>query len=482
MQSEERDGPAGTSSRKEFMLLAKDLTREDLLSFVFDECNRDPSLQVAFLLRFISSASEVQTIDYFDLINQVLERSSNDWGTIDVSPVDSVLERLNQRSLKLFHNGHFAEVLKIAKAVMALLPGIRRILKDGPGDIHDGLILSLEILGKLFDLPTEPDLESQARGFGIDLLSDKVFDDWGMGDILCDQWYKLALSTGERERLNQFIDHNISSLSFTPKDPEWEMTDWLLRKYEIARNDPHGPDPLALMKPYLNFAEIRELFVENALENGLLEKAKELLRDGIELAKRQEKQGTVLQWTDKLLQVAIQENDLRTIRNLAGRLFLSAGKLDFSYYDILKSTYSPTDWKFKYEELIGGIGGGEAEVHYSQAHAIAIILKKENELERLLDLLRQNTLSYDLIKAHYEALEKDYSVEIIQIFQLSIEEFARDHTGRPAYYKLVQMLRTMAQIEGTEPIIRSMVKSFRQRYLRRPAMMEILDQEFPKGG
>ena len=477
-----RDNPSGTSSRKEFMLLAKDLSREDLLEFIFDECNQDPSLQVAFLLRFISGTEDVPSLDYVDLINKVLERSTNDWGTIDDSPVNSALERLNQRALKLYHNGHFSEVLKISQAVMTLFPGIRPVLKDGPGEIHDGLIFALEILGKLFALPTEPQLEIQAREFGIDLLVDKALDTWGIDDILWDQFYQLSLSQPDRERLLQLIDHNISSLSFTPQDPEWEMTDWLLRKYEIAKRDPNCSDPLALMKPYLNFAEIRELFVEDALEKGRLERAKELLREGIEQAKRKEKQGTVHQWTDKMLQVAIQENDLRTIRNLAGRLFLSEGKLDFSYYDILKSTYSPSEWKFKYEELIAGIGGGETEIHYSQAHAIAVILTKENELERLLDLLRQNTLSYDLIKAHYEALESEYSVEIIHIFQLSIEEYARDHTGRSAYYKLVQMLRTMSQIEGTASIIRSMVKSFRQRYARRPAMMEILDMEFSKGG
>jgi len=98
-----------------------------------------------------------------------------------------------------------------------------------------------------------------------------------------------------------------------------------------------------------------------------------------------------------------------------------------------------------------------------------------------LELLRKNSESFELISAHYEALQEDYQVELIQLFQVSIEEFARENTGRPNYYKLVQMLKVMSKVKGARPIIKSMVSTFQRRYPDRTAMHEILEKEFLRG-
>lgn len=473
-----KEEKAEAKFREEIRQLSHGLSKEDLLDFIYDECSRNPNLLDAFLLRFVTNESQTIPFDYSLMISQASERSETEWGTLDEYHIKEVFEKLNLRALKQFHHKEYLDTFRICETVLQDFPPLRNRIRENLLGVDETIFFSIDVLGKLLDLPDSPEIQSKARKLCIDTLLEGSLVNGTFDEAIWELLYQTNLSQEERAPLMAFIEQSIASIQFAPKDPEWEMTDWLLRMVELLKGDQSIENPLEAMRPYIQYAEIREMFVENAIKDGKYDEARSLIKEGILIAQKGEKTGTVLQWENQLLDLAVLEGDTKEIRTMAGALFLARGKFDFEYYDLLKSTYTPPDWKIKVEELISAIGGGQTSVHFLQADTIATILEREDELERLLTLLRENTGSFDLIKGHYKPLEKDYLVEIIQIFQLSIEGFARNNTGRPSYFKLVQMLRTMSQIEGSAPFIKSTLNSFRQRYARRTALIEILNEEF----
>lgn len=468
---------ARSKFKEELRLLATHLDKDDLLDFIAEECRTNPALTDAFLLKFVTDGSQSTPFDYSLMISEAVQRAETEWGGLEEYPITEVLEKLNLRALTQFHNKKYQDTFQICRSVIKDIPAVLQSLGDNLG-IESSFLLNIDILGKLLALPPEVPSVKEARAFSIGRLVSRDLEEFGYEDIIWTQIYGIDLDNDELDELMKLIDTSISSIQFSPQDPEWEMTDWLLRKVELLKKDARVLDPLEEMRPYLSFVEIRDMFITRELQGGRIEAAKALIQDGILKAQESEKIATVFQYQSQLLKIATQEGDQATIRNLAGMLFLAGGQFDFEYYDLLKSTYNEIEWKVKVESLITRIGGGKMEVHFAQASIIATILEKEGQYERLLTLLRDNTSSFELIEAHYHTLEAEFGVEIIQIFQVSIEEYAQNSKGRQAYNQLVKMLKVMGKVKGAHPFVRSVIRTLKQRYPRRKAMIDILNQAF----
>ncbi len=463
--------------KEELRLLAMNLKKEALLDFITDECSKNPALMDAFLLRFVTEESQLPTFDYDLLIAQAAKRAETEWGSLEEYPILAVLEKLNLRALQQYHQKNFKDSLQVCKAIVLGIPPLLENL-SGTAEIESAYFFTIDILRKLLIVHSGDAENSEAKSFAIQLLTDKSLEDAGYEDAIWEVILEAELNPEELSKLMAYIDTSISSIHFSPHDPEWEMTDWLLRKMALLKQDESIHDPLEAMEPFIEFTEIRDLFIERELKAGRTAEAKELIRAGIQKAEETEKEATIFQYENQLLEIAKEEGDQMAIRHLSGKLLLSGGHFNFAYYDLFKSTYIPFEWKATVAELIGRMGGIHGELSFSQASLIATILERENEDEQLLEMLSGNASSFELIQSFYHTLEEEYSVEIIQIFQLFIEEYAANHTGRPAYARLVLMLKTMNKVKGAAPFVRSVIRILKQRYPQRKAMIEILNQAF----
>ncbi|NIU00528.1 MAG: hypothetical protein GWN01_06190, partial [Nitrosopumilaceae archaeon] len=169
-------------------------------------------------------------------------------------------------------------------------------------------------------------------------------------------------------------------------------------------------------------------------------------------------------------------NDTEKIRELAEELFFS-GRYEMTYYKILKNTYPPDEWGKIRDRIIEKIRGGKKLIETYKVEAICNIHVEENQKEKLLKLLKLNETHLHLIDRFAFHLKNDYPEEILQLYRTAVNKFV-ERTGRSIYNQAVEYLKKMEKVKGGKAIVNKMVKNFKIVYNNRPAMMEILRENF----
>src|SRR5690606_3865480 len=78
-----------------------------------------------------------------------------------------------------------------------------------------------------------------------------------------------------------------------------------------------------IIEQNIEIPEIRKIKIEKTIKKKDFEKAKQLLKDGIQIAEKLNHQGTKHQWEDILLSIAVLEKDTKLIRYYTKKFALS---------------------------------------------------------------------------------------------------------------------------------------------------------------
>ena len=82
--------------------------------------------------------------------------------------------------------------------------------------------------------------------------------------------------------------------------------------------------------------------------------------------------------------------------------------------------------------------------------------------------------SYGSMKNYKSYLMPHYTERILEFYRSKIEIYAENNIGRDHYKTVVSVLKEMQTYRGGKKMVEILLADFKQKYARRPAMMDEL--------
>lgn len=203
---------------------------------------------------------------------------------------------------------------------------------------------------------------------------------------------------------------------------------------------------------------VREWLAQQFVQNGEWSKAIEVYEECVSSDRNYP--GLVKGFREKLLclyrRTDNQEKALQTPWDLVCKSHCT------DYYQELKSQYSNEEWYKEREKVFPCFNaGGQAQ-----------LLCEEKLYDRLWEFLKDKDL-YPVL-GYEDVLLPKYSAEILNKYQIYLNQVAKRADGRSAYQDWVRLLKRMKKIDGGRELAQRIAGEWRVKYKNRRAMMEEL--------
>lgn len=140
--------------------------------------------------------------------------------------------------------------------------------------------------------------------------------------------------------------------------------------------------------------------------------------------------GRANEWRNWQLQIAQASDNEEAIIQFARALFLQDSHHDkMEYYNLLKVRVPENEWPDYLNELIS-----EMRTSYSNFQHIAKFYVAEKWYDKLFNLVKQ-AHSIDIVKEYEPYLAKEYTPELVQLYENHIKRYLSENTGRNYYKK-----------------------------------------------
>ena len=192
--------------------------------------------------------------------------------------------------------------------------------------------------------------------------------------------------------------------------------------------------------------------------------------EGIKIAKEKGHSGTVSDWKDEKLNIYQKTGDIQNVINSAEDLF-EHGRESMKYFHILKKTIPVGNWiDYLQNTLLPKLKDS------SWSSVLDKIYIEEKQWDNLMDWAEKNCSieGFNSIENYKSYLKSDYSERILQFYRSKIVVYAERYMGRDNYKKVASVLKEMKTYKGGKELVETLLADFRQKYAKRPAMMQEL--------
>lgn len=271
-----------------------------------------------------------------------------------------------------------------------------------------------------------------------------------------------------KEDVLKMIDAHLTT------DSEYRLADWVRRKVVLLTGLGRVKDAEDTVRHYLYLPEIRKDEVERCIASGEYHKALAMLDEGIGLAQKMRHRGTEDRWLEMKREIYKRQGDTDGFMNITRKLFMNSPTIE--EYRRLKELVSADEWPEYLDRLIDQAGLCDYSSYASCSKAK--IFKEEKEHGRLLNLIANlgPDSRLEALMQYSEVLKDMYSKQLLAMFVPLIQDYAEKNVNVKAYPCVVQVLRQMRRLNGGPEAVSGLIALFRQKYIRRPRMMQELDK------
>jgi hypothetical protein len=468
-----------TEKKKDYAdLIFQNVSIEELKKFLLTQFPSNRGLKNSFIAHFAEYLDEDSGSKYRIIVQNIYKAAMGRGGFIDyhsAPPLIRSLAELINKAEDLFSNGNLSESLAICKTLLEEVPLFAEDMDDSDGGIGQILYSVFDLFQQIIE-KAPPELKDNLFEYFYKEYPKEKYHELSFNNDLLDlistlislpeqeeQFFKLIDDRIEIEKLKSYSEFGIVRLTKT-------KVEYLLEKGKTE-------EAWKLIIENRRFTEFLKMMIERAVKSKDYDLAIELCNEGISTAKKESHSWDGIYWKEILLDIYEKKMDIKRIREVSEELFFSTHD-KMKYYKKLKTTYDLNDWAAKCEKILDKIKGTSKSADYSNAALLADIFIEENYKDRLLKLLEINSTRIEFVDQFANHVKDDYSEKIIQLFEPAIKTYGMN-TGRDFYNNVVRYLMKMKKISGGEEKVREIVGQFRIQYKNRPAMMEILNKNFP---
>lgn len=444
--------------------LIKDISYNELIEFVEENCKRDKKFRNYFLASFGHLNDDQSKELYQKQIHSILQTAAGRDGWIgwsDMKYVMNTIQPFLDNAELYLQKKDFKNVFYISTAILEEITDAFQYGDDSNGDLGYFIDSAMELLSRLANEDIPIPLKQEIFEYCISAFKQKRFQGW--------DWHLGMLYVASDFVVNE-SDADIILNYLDSLNGEYERESAQSYKLELLRKYKDPKDVEEFINKNISNYKIRKQEIEKAFENQNFERAITLAKDGI-ACDEESKPGLAKDWYDWLLKIALLQNDtLNIIKYARYRLIENFGS-SLDYYQILKNTIEPEKWHSFLEEIIKEV---TPKNRWTYIELIRNIYIKEEWWDRLFLMLKQN-LSLENIQENEQYLAKNYSTELIELYRERLLSYVEKNVGRNHYQKACRYLRRMKKLGGNDKVNES-VELFKRLYPQRKALMDELSR------
>ncbi len=457
----------------------KKTSKDDLQQFIKSQFRKDFSLKNIFIAHFAELLNEDEGIKYRTIVNNLYKAAQGPYGFIDYNATRTLTDPLfdlTQKAEELLGKNNIAEALEICKTLIEEVPVFVQSMDDSDGSAGDVMEQAFDTFYNIAD-QVPPLIKDDLFIYCLSEYPKEKYHDFGFEYRFLDVFPLLITTADQEEQFFDLINQQIEE-ERGKSYSDYSIIQLINAKIDYLQLAKREDEAQALIEANKNYADFRGLLVSQAISRKDFNTAKELCKEGIVIAKKEQHLGTENSWYVKILEIAEKTKNILEIRKWSEKLYFD-NHFSKEYYLKLKSTYSDHGWPEKCEEIINKLKGKEQRGGYVDVNALANIFIKEKYWDRLLKLLQINSKQIFFVDSYADKLKNQFPAEILALYEKGVKEYAIS-TGRNIYRDVADLLKKMKKIKGGKEKVNAIIQYFRNLYNMRPAMMEILNKNFPE--
>ncbi|MDP4282482.1 MAG: SWIM zinc finger family protein [Bacteroidota bacterium] len=399
------------------------LSPELQTDFIREQCLRDPSFRRIFIAQFTRYLEGESKAVYAQQVKAILQSSKGRGGYIEwnkTAAVGKAVFNMLVNSRKHLELRNYQTALFISSAVLEEMVKALQFADDSDGDIGGNIQEAIELLYQAAakDLPEEN--RKWLFDYTLTTVKKRLFEGWDW-DL---HMMSIAAEVMKGEKEASILLNLIESVPFSEYEEErvQEIISTILRK--SGRNAEAEEFEASNMKN----PAFRGQAIKRAMDNGNLEKAKEIAQEGIQQDQK-DKPGLADDWVDWLLKIALKQKDQKEVIARARYLLFKPNRDHGHYYKILKSEVDANKWSSFIDDLIKQLSDVG---RWSDSHFLAWICIEEERWKTLLEVCERN-FTLQGIQEYEKYLANLYPEELSDIYRRRIIELVERHADRNHY-------------------------------------------------
>lgn len=469
------------------------ITNEELRAFVKHLIEQDWEFKNRFMLYFADSgrATDIRT-NYKEAVRKLI-RTYSDRDFLDYNSTFKFAQAmypLLQDGDHAVNQQQYDKAIAMSQAIASECMKLITYSDDSAANISGLIDGAIDTLQQVADAPAIPKEKITDLYEWIEReLRNQIWFDYGdFGRKLL----RVAQSAARRSapaRFLQLLDRLTHPTGKNDYSTEYHNKVLIQLKIQFLTSIGREEEATALINTHLKIPEIRQVLVDDAIEKGDFPKAIKLVEGGIQIAKSQNRTGTVRQWEEALLRIAVAQKDIPTIRSLNKRFAFERG-FDLRSYERWKNSYPPSEWPAVIEAHIKAISEAiETKprehkwdtIAYERYRKLSPIFIQEKEWEALLHAIPPDP-DLNILSDVHPHLAKRYPEALLKHYLPALEELGNQVSNRKEYRDLAELLlKVKTDIVNSQPAIEELASRLLARYPKRPAMKAELSTIFKKG-
>ena len=450
-----------------FTTLLKRTPSAQIKEFLEEAALADGSMVHRFILHAIDHSSLPSGEKYQWMIKSILQLT----GSESSESFSDRIQNLTTKAHRFIESGNYLDAYYIAASILSeehqVPSGYEEIWKNGR-------ITALEILRTISGSEAGYDLKEKIFQF---LLSGTK--NLSHLSVAPQNWFEALLDSAAEEKQLTDVLQLTGDLQGSNRNQFGEVIDQheeeqLLQLKVLVLSGLNRMDEIHhLLEAHKEVKPFRLRLIESCIEQGDFTRAKELIREGRRLEERKGKIYENSDWDLLLLRIAITENDVKAIRNVAFSLFIKSD-FDFQYYHLLKRQYDPGRWKQQVDRIVNLLRK-EDSYAVKGIHAAAGIFTEEKDWTSLLRLLQKNA-NLEFVELYADLLKEKFPEELLEIYRRAVRRFAEKFMGPEAYKMVADTLRKMQSLPGGRKLVQSLAIELKVNYRLRRSFVDELNK------
>ncbi len=451
----------------------------ELRDFLTGYAAKNKDFRNKLMLHFSEYDDTVNRDKYREIVQGIFSAAADRNGYVDyhhtygtISQVYDLLAKADEYLDKKI----YTEAFYIATAVATECVSAIEYIDDSDGDCGGAITDSFEIISKILSTDTDTVLKNEIFDWLLSEAGNPDYDDYGCADELYPLLVEAADSPERTERVLEFFDDQLKKADLKEGwSKEYRSRTFLKLKMDTLIKSGQEEKAGDIIAANMHIHDFRKIIVEKNLAENKFDEAIRLIREGIDIAVKDNYAGVVIKWKEMLTDIYKKQNNVKELRIILKDLYYS-GRYEMNYYRDYKSTFGKEEWNSELEKIINthkkNEKGGNFLFRSLPGHLAAVYIE-EKMWGELLGVLQRYPNIHELLQySHY--LEKEYAPELIRLYKNAIVQQAERASNRKAYHEIASYIKKMSEIPGGREPAGLLTNQLMAQYTKRPAMKDEL--------
>jgi len=471
------------SANTEWKKLIQEVPEKDLRAFLTEYAAKDRTFRNYLSIRFSDYTDGDIREKYQELVSHIFKTSQDDdFGfVLDLSELIDKINPLFSKAEEYLKNNNPEAAFAIASAIAPECINIMDFVDDSNGELAEAIDHSFNITDKILKSGAPAVLKREVFDWLLSQARNRDYDDYGCADYLEPLIVEHASSSGSIEKVLEFIDDKLSNIKeHNALLVNIRKSRYLQFKVDLLIESGEQEKADQIINDNLHLSDLRQIVVDRQRKKGNVEQTIGLIKEGLEIAEREDLPGVVINWKEQLLNIYQEQKDTANIRKWALDLFFDSHREPMKYYKIYKNTFNSEEWINERNRIVQQLLEEEkapprfGSYGYTSLTRVYIEEKMWDELFRWV----KASPNIRMLNEYLLYLKNDYASELLPLYRKAIIMEAEKASKRNEYKALTYYLKKMEDIPGGKGQVPELARELLRKHSNRPAMKD----EFKKAG